>query len=306
MSLRVPAGLIRVLLRVALKPFIRPPFGFGFQRFWVRLAALVNAVDRRASTRRMEIAGMSAVRAAPSATDPERVILYLHGGGYCWGGWGTHMSLITHLAVAGDAAVYAPNYRLAPEHSHPAALEDALAAYQWLLAQGATPRKLAIAGDSAGGGLALALAVAIKECGLPLPSSIVLLSPWVDLRGDSRSMREKASVEPMLSPSGIRACSAAYLAGRDPQDPACSPLYAELGGLPPVLIQVGTDEILHDDSTRLAERCHGAGVEVRLKVFDGLWHDFQIHAGVMKESDEAVAEIGEFLKSRFAGPRADG
>ena len=305
MAIRLPARFIRALLRITLKPFIRPPFGFGFQRLWVRLAALVNRVDGRASTSRIEIEGMSTLRASPARRDGERTVLYLHGGGYCWGSWGTHASLVTRLAVAGGAVVYAPNYRLAPEHPHPAAIEDALAAYEWLLAQGASPDTLSIAGDSAGGGLALATTVAIRDRGLPLPASIVLISPWTDLRGDSRSMRDKASLDPMLSPSVARSCSAAYRGGREPDDPACSPLFAGHTGLPPMLIHMGTDEILLDDSTRLAERCRQAGVDVTLKVFEGLWHDFQIHAGLLEQADEAIAEIASFLQRRSAGAGAD-
>ena len=219
MRLRVPAGLIRLIIRLALKPFIRPPFGFGFQRAWVRLTANVNALDRRASRTSLEIEGMPAMRASPAGEEPQRAVLYVHGGGYCWGGWKTHASLITHLAVASDTVVYAPNYRLAPEHPHPAALEDALAAYQWLLERVASPQALSIVGDSAGAGLALATAVAIRDRGLPLPASLALISPWVDLSGDSRSMRENVRVDPMLSPGGTRRCSAAYRGARDPADP---------------------------------------------------------------------------------------
>jgi acetyl esterase/lipase len=304
MAIRLPRGFIRGLVRITLKPFIRPPFAFGFQRLWVRLAAILSRVDGRAARAKIEVEGMPTLRAQPGRRDPETTVLYLHGGGYCWGSWGTHASLITHLAIAADTVVYAPNYRLAPEHPHPAGLEDALAAYEWLLAQGVSPGALTIAGDSAGGGLTLALALAIRDRGLPMPASIVLISPWVDMRGDSRSMREKASVDPMLSPSGIHRCSAAYCGGRDPDDPGCSPLFADLVALPPMLIQVGTDEILLDDSTRLAERCREAGVDVTLKVFEGLWHDFQIHVGMMKESDEAIGEIAEFLRLHFTGAGA--
>lgn len=298
MAIRLPAGFIRGLLRVALKPFIRPPFGFGFQRFWSRLVSSLNRSDRRAATAKVNLQALPSLRAWPRGADPQRTILYLHGGGYCFGSWGTHKSLITHLAVASEASVYAPNYRLAPEHPHPAALEDALAAYRWLLEQGVSSDALTIAGDSAGGGLALATAVEIRDRGLPSPASLVLISPWTDLRGDSRSMSDKASLDPMLSPSGTRSCSAAYLDGRSPSDQACSPLFADHTGLPPMLIHVGSDEILLDDSTRLAERCREAGVEVTLKVFEGLWHEFQIHAGLLRESDEAIAEIARFLCDR--------
>jgi len=300
MAIRLPAGLLRTVLRILLKPFLGPPFSIGFQRFWARLASNVNPVCRAASTSAIAMESMSAVRALPRSSEPSRAVLYFHGGAYCIGSWQTHRGLITHLAVAADSVVYAPNYRLAPEHPHPAALEDAMRAYRWLLDRGIAAGQIALAGDSAGGGLALATAVAVRDSGLPLPASIVLLSPGVDLSGDYPSMTQNARKDPMIRPSWFHACARLYLGGRDPKDPACSPLFARHEGLPPVLIHVGTDEVLLDDSTRLAERCREAGVDVTLKVFEGMWHEFQIHAGLLKVSDEAVAEIGEFLQSHFA------
>ena len=246
---------------------------------------------------RVDIGGMSALRAWPKGTEPERVVLYLHGGGYCVGSWGMYKGPITHLAVAADAMVYAPNYRLAPEQPHPAALDDALEAYRWLLGQGVSPGRIALAGDSAGGGLALATAMGIRDASLPSPASIVLLSPWVDLRCDSRSMTENVQIDPMVRPSWPRACASMYLAGRDPDDPACSPLFASHKGLPPILIQVGSDEIILDDSTRLDVRCREAGVDVTLQQFEGLWHDFQMHAGILEVADEAMNEIATFIEA---------
>jgi monoterpene epsilon-lactone hydrolase len=298
MSFRLPAGLVRFLLRVAFKPFVGPPFPIGFQR--VCLTSNVNPSSRSASTAKLELAEMPALRAWPAGREPEQVLLYFHGGAYCLGSWATHRGLITHLAVSADATVYAPNYRLAPEHPHPAALEDGVRAYRWLLDRGIEATRIALAGDSAGGGLALATAIAIRDQGLPHPASIVLLSPWLDLRGDTPSMTANVKLDPMIRPSWSRQCASLYLDGRDPNDPACSPLFARHEDLPPILIHVGTDELIIDDSTRLAERCREAGVDVTLRIFDRMWHEFQIHAGVMKESDEAVDEIGEFLKERFA------
>jgi len=299
MAIRLPARLIRSLIRFTLKPFLGPPFPVFFQRVWLRIAASVNPTSRAASMARLDIDGMSALRAWPKGTEPERLVLYLHGGGYCVGSWGTYKGLITHLAVAADAVVYAPNYRLAPEHPHPAALDDALDAYRWLLAQGASPDRVALAGDSAGGGLALATAIAIRDASLPSPASIVLLSPWVDLRGDSPSMKENVRIDPMVRPSWSRACASMYLGGRELDDPACSPLFASHKGLPPILIQVGSDEIILDDSTRLAVRCSEAGVEVTLQKFEGLWHDFQSHAGILQAADDAMTKIAEFLRAHW-------
>ncbi len=259
------------------------------------LASNLNLLSRAAAVSKVDIDGMFAVRVWPKGTVPDRTILYLHGGGYCTGSWRTQKGLISRLAVDAKAVVYAPHYRLAPEHPHPAALDDALQAYRWVLDEGASPGRLTIAGDSAGGGLALALALAIRDTELPAPASLVLVSPWLDLRCDSPSMTENVKIDPMLDPRWSRQCAAAYLAGRDPEDPACSPLYASHAGLPPVLIQTGTDEIIFDDSIRFAERGREAGVDVTLQVFEGLWHEFQIHAGLLREADQAIEQIAQFL-----------
>ena len=299
MAVRFPSGLIRILLRLTLRPFLGPPFPVWFQRGWLRLTSNVNAPSKAAEMVRLEIDGMAAVRACPLGSDPERAVLYLHGGGYCVGSWGSHKGPITHLAVAANAEVYAPNYRLAPEHPHPAALDDALAAYRWLLDKGTSPERIALVGDSAGGGLTLATATAIRDAHRPAPSAIVLISPWVDLRSDTPSMSKNVHLDPMLRPSWTRACASMYLAGRDPNDPHCSPLFASHKGLPPILIQTGSDEIIVDDSIRLDARCREAGVDVTLQVFDGLWHDFQTHAGILEEADEAMTMIATFLQAHW-------
>lgn len=295
MAIRLPPRLIRALIRSVVKPFLGPPFPFWFQRVWLRIVSAPNLPSRRCSRAEIDMAGLSALRARPRGSAPDRTVLYLHGGGYCVGSWGTHLGPITHLAVAADATVYAPSYRLAPEHPHPAALEDALRAYQWLLDRGISSEQVTLAGDSAGGGLALATAIRIRDSKLPLPASIVLLSPWTDLTGDSDSMRLNVRIDPMLRPSWSRQCASRYLGGLDPESPACSPLFASHQGLPPILIQVGSDELIVDDSTRLAARCRKSGVDVTLRVYEGFWHDFQSHAGILEAADEAMNEIAAFI-----------
>jgi len=299
MAMRLHVGLLRGLLRFTLKPFLGPPFPVWFQRAWLRIASTVNMPSRAAATAQVDIESLLTLRAWPKGSEPERTVLYLHGGGYCVGSWATHRGLITHLAVAANTTVYAPNYRLAPEDPHPAALNDAVEAYRSLLARGISPARIALAGDSAGGGLALAAAIAIRDSELPAPVSLVLLSPWVDLRGDSPSMTHNVRIDPMLRPSWSRMCAAAYLGGRDPGDPGCSPLFATHEGLPPTLIQVGSDEILVDDSTHLANRCREAAVDVTLQKFEGYWHDFQSHAGILEAADEAMTKIAEFLNNHW-------
>lgn len=295
MAIRLPPRLIRALIRSMVKPFLGPPFPFWFQRLWLRIVSATNRPSGRCSRTEIDMAGLSALRARPRDSAPDRTVLYLHGGGYCVGSWGTHLGPITHLAVAADATVYAPSYRLAPEHPHPGALEDALRAYRWLLDRGISSAHVTLAGDSAGGGLALATAICIRDSKLPLPASIVLLSPWVDLTGDSDSMRRNVRVDPMLRPSWSRQCASKYLGGLDPETPACSPLFASHQGLPPILIQVGSDELIIDDSTRLAARCRESGVDVTLRVYEGFWHDFQSHAGLLEAADEAMSEIASFI-----------
>jgi acetyl esterase/lipase len=299
MAIRLPAGLLRILLRLTVKPFLGFPFPVSFQRLWVRIMSNTNAPSRAASMERADVSGMSTLRAWPRGSEPKRTVLYLHGGGYCIGSWGTYKGLITHLAVAADTTVYAPNYRLAPEHPHPAALDDGVEAYRWLLERGISSDRISLAGDSAGGGLALATAIAIRDAELPEPASIALLSPWVDLRGDTPSMTTNARIDPVAKPSWSRSCALMYLNGRDPEDPACSPLFATHEGLPPILIQVGSDEIILDDSIRLADRCREAGVDVTIQKFDGYWHEVQIHAGILEAADQALAKIATFLTTHW-------
>ncbi len=293
--IRLPASLLRLLIRLGFKPWVGPPFPFGFQRLWLRLMSSVNRPARSCAWRELDMGGLRALEAKPRQRAPRPVVLYLHGGGYCVGSWGTHLGLITHLAVRADATVYAPNYRLAPEDPHPAALHDAVGAYRWLLDRGVPAADVILAGDSAGGGLALATAMSVRDAELPPPAGLVLLSPWVDLTGDSESMRRNAHLDPMLRPSWSRQCARAYLGGRPATDPACSPLFARHEGLPPVLIQVGSDELILDDSTRLADRCREAGLDVNLHQYEGMWHDFQLHAGALDTADRALDEIAAFI-----------
>ena len=202
----------------------------------------------------------------PSGTDTKRVILYLHGGGYCICSLDTHRGLAARLALAAQARVLSIAYRLAPENPFPDALEDSLAAYRWLLGQGISPNQIAIGGDSAGGGLTLATAVSLRNEGEPLPAALFLLSPWTDLTFSGESVQAKRKVDPIFGHNGSPQYVSPYVGSYDPAYPLISPLFADLHGLPPVLIHVGSDEILLDDSTRVHEKLRTAGVESRLKV----------------------------------------
>jgi acetyl esterase/lipase len=190
------------------------------------------------------------------------------------------------------------DYRLAPENPFPAALEDATAAYRWLLKSGFKPEQIVIAGDSAGGGLSLSTMVSLRDAGDPLPRGAVLLSPWTDLAGTGESIKTHAEIDPWLNADNLIPFAALYFGKEDGRHPLVSPLYADLHGLPPMLIQVGSDEILLDDSTRLASRAQAAGVEVKMEVWDGLWHVWHIFASQLPEGQKAIEDLGRFARQQ--------
>ena len=237
-----------------------------------------------------------------SAPDAEagRAVLYLHGGGYVIGSINTHRSLAARLSRACKARVLVIDYRLAPEHPHPAAVEDSVAAYRWMLAQGLKPARIAVAGDSAGGGLTVATLVAIRDAKLPLPGAGACLSPWVDLEGIGESMTTKADDDPIVQKAGLLQMAAAYLGGKAPRTPLAAPLYADLSGLPPLLIQVGTAETLLDDASRLAERARKAGVTVSYEPWERMIHVWHLFAPMLDEGQQAIDRIGEFVRKQAA------
>lgn len=227
-------------------------------------------------------------------------IYYLHGGGYSLGSVNTHATMISQIARASKARAFAIDYRLAPEHPFPAALDDALAGYRWLLAQDIDPKSIVIGGDSAGGGLAAATLVALRDASDPLPGAAVLLSPWTDLAGTGESQKTRADLDPMIPAfEGVSPVAEWYAGDRPVTDPLVSPLYADLSGLPPVLIHVGDHEVLLSDSTRFADKAKAAGVDVTLKVWGEMIHVFQFFP-MLPEGQQAIAEIGEWMRSRVA------
>lgn len=230
----------------------------------------------------------------------QHVILYLHGGGYVSGSIRTHRDLAARISRVSKSRVLIIDYRLAPEHPFPAALEDAVAAYRWLLfTKGVTPDNLIIAGDSAGGGLTIAALVKLRDEGVALPAAAICLSPWVDLACTGESMKSKAESDPFITPEGCKFVAEKYLKGVDSYNPLASPLYADLQGLPPILIIVGTSEILLDDSVRFAKRAKDAGVDVKLDIWQDMIHVFPAFAGFVPESRQAIEQIGEFIQKIF-------
>jgi acetyl esterase/lipase len=229
---------------------------------------------------------------ATPASRPERNVLYLHGGAYMSGAPVYYRHFTWRIANALMARVWTLEYRLAPEHPFPAAIEDALAGYL-LLAGASDTRELFVMGDSAGGGLALGLLLRLRDAAMPLPRAAVTLSPWTDLALTGRSLVSNAAADPMLNADHVPELVRCYLAGADPTIPYASPLYGDTGGLPPVLIQVGSDEILRDDAVRMAEKLRHP--QSRLEVWPRMPHVWQLFVPVLPEAHQAIARIGEFV-----------
>jgi epsilon-lactone hydrolase len=231
---------------------------------------------------------------APGA-DQRTAVLYLHGGGYYRGSLNTHRELCSRLSRAAGAAVLNVGYRLAPEHPFPAALEDALAAWRWLTGMGVPHGRIVAAGDSAGGGLAVALMFVLRDRGEPLPGAGVLLSPWTDLEQTGPSIRARQAADPSLTKAYLDRFAAAYLDGAPVRDPRASPLYGDVNGLPPLLIQVGTAEILEDDAVRFADKVRGAGGQVALERWPDMIHVWHRYAARLPEAQAAIDRIGAFV-----------
>lgn len=302
-----PAGAIpddagrRSFLRAITKAVISrtqsPRLPLETQR---RMAALTSraALVPRLGILRMALDSVPCELLLPPRAVAARTILYLHGGGYVIGSARGHRALTAGLAQATGAPVFAPDYRLAPEHPFPAALQDVVSAYRHLLAGGRQGSQIVMAGDGAGSGLVLAAAHALRDVGLPLPAGLVLISPWLDLTLSGDSIVGQAKADPLLSRRKL-ACWADHYRGELSGDhPGCSPLFGDHRGLPPILVQVGTDEILRSDAERLAR--HATAIEVQS--FDGLWHAFQIHAGVLPSADEALGRIAAFADRAWTEP----
>ncbi|MFE4467246.1 alpha/beta hydrolase [Leifsonia sp. NPDC056824] len=234
---------------------------------------------------------------APGA-DAGRVLVFLHGGGFEFGSLASDGELAARLGRAGRMRVLFPEYRLAPEHPFPAAIDDVLAVWRWLRdEQGVAASSIAVAGDSAGGGLTVALLVATRDAGGELPAAAVLMSPTVDLTSSGASMTERVDQDPISTPELLRQLASDYLDGADPRTPLASPLFASLAGLPPMLVQVGTADLLFSDADRLTKAAAAAGVDVRLEIGDGLPHVYQLMLGTPEAAD-ATERIGRFLRAR--------
>jgi monoterpene epsilon-lactone hydrolase len=288
---------MRTVVRTLVRPVLSDRVPVAVQRRWLDTVSAATppapGVDVRAGT----LGGRPTEVLVPEGTPSTGEVLYLHGGGFTNGSAATHRTLATHLAATSGAVVHLLDYRLAPEHPFPAALDDALAAYRELRERTDRPERTVLAGDSAGGWLTLTAALRLRDEGSALPAALALISPWLDLSGADR---RDDLVDPMLQPAWLARCAAQFAPGRDLRAPELHPLAADLGGLPPMVVQVGSREILLAEAVRLAELARAAGVPVDLRRFDGMWHVFQVSAGSVRESTTAVTALGEALAAHLS------
>jgi len=252
---------------------------------------------------KIECGGRPAELLTP-AGEVERALLYLHGGGYVIGSPQSHRHLAAAIANTAGAVALAPDYRLAPEHAFPCALVDAVAAYSWLQENGWRPEQITIAGDSAGGGLALATLLHLKAEGMALPGAAVCISPWTDLTASGASHQSRADVDPMVTATNLREYAEVYRGDRALDDPLVSPLFGDLAGLPPLLIQVGDDEMLLDDARELHARAEAVGTDSKLEVWDGMVHVWHWFGEYLDEAAAATGNIARFMRVRCPAPGA--
>ena len=252
-------------------------------------------LDDDIETERVGVNGIPAEWIIAPESQENQVILYLHGGGYLFGSARTHRVMLAHMARAAKARVLALDYRLAPEIPFPAPVEDSVSAYRWLLAEGISAKKVVIGGDSAGGGLAVAALVALRAVGEPMPAAGVCISAWTDMESTGQSHTTNAESDPSVSKERLLKIAKVYLDGKEPTAPLASPIHADLTGLPPLLLQVGSIEVLLDDSTLLKSRAKAAGVSVEMEVWDDMPHVWHHYAPILPEARKAIGRIGEFV-----------
>jgi monoterpene epsilon-lactone hydrolase len=294
MQVSVLARAARVAVRICLRPALQPAFSINTQRVWANITTRMLSVPFGVRFAKSCLAGIPVEKVQPKAghRSSARALLFLHGGGFVIGSPASHRSITGRLAKLARVTVYAPDYRLAPEHPFPAALDDAFACYRALLEEGYAAERIAVAGDSAGGGLALSLCLRLRYEEIARPGCIVLISPWADL-----TLSQLADVpdDALLRSSWLAHAAAAYLRGRPADSPLVSPLFADLAGLPPILVQSASEEILREDSRRLVQALAAARVPVSHREFPQMWHDFQLYAGMVPEATLALEEIARFV-----------
>ena len=287
------------MIRSLVKPMFGPPLSYPLQRTWLNAMSVVSMKPRHTQVKLLKVANVP-VQQISNAANPgspeENVILYLHGGAYCIGSAKTHGGLTASLAKKCQARVFVPEYRLSPEHAFPAAIDDCLNCYEWLLQQGYKPSQIIIAGDSAGAGLVMATALRLKEKQLTQPAGLILMSPWVDLTLANLN-KVKDKIDPLLRWSNLKPAVKHYLNGANPKDPLASAIFADLSGLAPMLIQVGSEEILLGDAKKLHEQARKYKVDVSYNLYQQGWHVFQLQAGLLNMADQAIDEMSLFISN---------
>ena len=246
-----------------------------------------------------DLGGLHAEWNVPDGAENAPVLLYFHGGGYVQGSSASHRHLTSRLALAANARVLSVDYALAPEAPFPAAVEDGVKAYRWLIASGVEPNEIAFGGDSAGGGLTMATLLAARDEGLPMPAAAIAISPWSDLTCDTETYTTRAEADPMIQQSGIKTIAEAYLNGADPRHPLASPNHADLAGLPPMLIHVGNDEVLLADARDLHQRAQAAGVEAEIEEWEDMIHVWHAFYQLLPQGERAIERLGAYLAQRW-------
>jgi acetyl esterase/lipase len=290
-GLRVPAAIMRLGARQLGGRALDPALPWPVQRKRLDQATRIALRPRRTTVTEQTIAGLRAGVVSSRAPGSGLTVIHFHGGGYCLGSAGTAQCWAAHLSAQTGCRVVMPEYRLAPEHPYPAALEDARTVMKTLSGTG----PVVVSGDSAGGGLALALVLSMRDAGQELPAGVILLSPWLDLGRDRRSVPDLVRRDVMLTPDWLDACARAYADPSTWADPLISPLRGTHSGLPPLLIQAGTDELLAPDAGLLAASASAAGVDVTYTRWPRMWHDFTLQAGLLATADSAVAQASWFI-----------
>lgn len=266
----------------------------------LEILASITKLPKDVKIEQVDVNGMNAVWISVPTSNSDDIILYLHGGGYMEGSLISHQDLVSRISRAAKAKVLLVEYRLAPEDPFPAAVEDAVKSYKWLIEnQKIDPAKIVIAGDSAGGGLTLVTLVKLRDDNINLPAAGVCLSPWTDLALTGESYHRNAKADPFLKYYDLVFMAHLYVGDNDPKNPYISPLYADLHGLPPIFIQVGTAEIIEDDSRRFAEKAKKAGIDVKLEVFDDMVHVFQAFSAWTPEGQEGIDKIGAYIQEKL-------
>jgi len=293
------AKLLRVALRLVNRKGGRPlqPAADVRKRLR-RIEPFVPAPPKGTHTRAFEANGVAAVRIDVPQARRDRCVLFFHGGGYAFGSAPLYRDFMWRVGTAARASVFYFDYRLAPEHPFPAALDDAIGVYRWLATE-FDPQRIAFVGDSAGGGLVLATMKKLRDQGDALPRAAVAISPWTDLALTGQSLRKNSKADPMLDAAQFPMIAKRYLGEADPHNPYISPLYGDAAGLPPTLIQAGSDEVLLDDAVRMAEAMCAAGCEIELDVWPKMPHVWHLYARILPEGRQAIDRIGKFLERKM-------